>query len=165
MRPYLGPPWTNFHPIWAVDVYHHAPPMHGIQNTEIQKKFFVTSSLLYSIEAVSVTSEYSRDDGSVCCCYDNRVDARLQNCVMHCVLHVIGCVMSDACHGTRVWWLQLFQSCSRRYIRCIRDSPVDWLITSVQQNFCLPILRCHPSDHKQYVSWECKVLSFKLQVR
>ena len=37
MRPYLGPPWTDSHPIWAVDVFHHAPPIHGIQNTEIQK--------------------------------------------------------------------------------------------------------------------------------
>ena len=49
MQLYLGPPWTDSHPIWAVDVFHHAPPIHGIQNTEIKKKFFVTSSLLYSI--------------------------------------------------------------------------------------------------------------------
>ena len=49
MRPYLGPPWTDSHPILAVDVFHHAPLIHGIQNTEIQKKFFVMSSLLYSI--------------------------------------------------------------------------------------------------------------------
>ena len=49
MRANLGPPWTDSHPIWAVDVFHHAPPAHGVQNTEIQKKFFVTSSLLYSI--------------------------------------------------------------------------------------------------------------------
>ena len=51
MRPYLGPPWTDSHPSWAVDVFHHAPPigLHGIQNTEIQKKFFcdVIASVLY----------------------------------------------------------------------------------------------------------------------
>ena len=38
MRPYLGPPWTDSHQIWAVDVFHHAPPIHGIQNTEMKKK-------------------------------------------------------------------------------------------------------------------------------
>ena len=38
MRPYLGPPWTDSHQIWAVDVFHHAPPIHGIQNAEMQKK-------------------------------------------------------------------------------------------------------------------------------
>ena len=49
MRPYLGPLWTDSHPIWAVDVFHHAPPIHGIQNTEIQNKFFsdVIASVLY----------------------------------------------------------------------------------------------------------------------
>ena len=54
MRPYLGPPWTDSHQIWAVDVFHHAPPRHGIQNAEMQKKKkkkkkIVTSSLQYSI--------------------------------------------------------------------------------------------------------------------
>ena len=56
MRPYLGPPWTDSHQILAVDVFHHAPPIHDIQNAEMQKKkkkkkkkFFVMSSLLYSI--------------------------------------------------------------------------------------------------------------------
>ena len=55
MQPYLGPPWTDSHQIWAVDVFHHAAPKHGIQNTEMQKKknFFVTSSLLYSIDVTS----------------------------------------------------------------------------------------------------------------
>ena len=48
MQSYLGPPWTDSHPIWAVDAFHRAPPIHGIQNTEIQKSF-VMSSLLYSI--------------------------------------------------------------------------------------------------------------------
>ena len=38
MRPYLGPPWTDSHQMWAVDVFHHAPPIHGIQNAEMQKK-------------------------------------------------------------------------------------------------------------------------------
>ena len=50
MRPYLGPPWTDSHPIWAVDVFHYDPPIQGIQNTEIQKKFFfcdVIASVLY----------------------------------------------------------------------------------------------------------------------
>ena len=42
-------------------------------------------------------SEYIQDDGWECCCYDYRVDARLKNCVVHCDLRVIGCVMSDAC--------------------------------------------------------------------
>ena len=40
MRPYLRPQWTDSHQIWAVDVFHHAPPIHGIQNAEMQKKFF-----------------------------------------------------------------------------------------------------------------------------
>ena len=35
-----------------MDVFHHAPPIHGIQNTEIQKKFFVTLLLLYSIRLI-----------------------------------------------------------------------------------------------------------------
>ena len=33
-----------------------------------------------------------------CCCYDYGFDARLQNCVVRCVLSLIGSVMSDACH-------------------------------------------------------------------
>ena len=36
------------HQIWTVDVFHHTPPIHGIQNAEMKEKFFVTSSLLYS---------------------------------------------------------------------------------------------------------------------
>ena len=43
------------------------------------------------IEANSVTSEDPRDGGSVCCCYDYSIDVRLQNCVVRCVLRVIGC--------------------------------------------------------------------------
>ena len=54
-----------------------------------------------SIEAVSVTSEYPQDGGPVCCCYDYRVHARLQNCVLRCVMPLIGCVMSDACYAER----------------------------------------------------------------
>ena len=50
MQPYLGPPWTDPHQIWTVDVFHHARRIYGIQNAEMQKKFFVTSSLLYSID-------------------------------------------------------------------------------------------------------------------
>ena len=34
----------------------------------------------------------------VCCCYDYRVDAWLQNYMVHCILRVIRCIMSDACH-------------------------------------------------------------------
>ena len=42
---------------------------------------------------------YSQDGGLVCCCYDYPVEVRLQNCVVHCVLCLIGCVMSDVCHA------------------------------------------------------------------
>ena len=38
MRPYLEPQRTDFHQIWAVDVLHDAPPVHGIQNAEMLKK-------------------------------------------------------------------------------------------------------------------------------
>ena len=57
MRPYLGPPWTDSHPIWAVEVFHHAPPIHGIQNTEIQKKVCcdVFASVLYRYNCVGWT--------------------------------------------------------------------------------------------------------------
>ena len=55
MRPYLRTPWTDFHQIWAVDIFHHAPPIYGIQNAVMQKKFFMTSSLLYSI---TLTASY-----------------------------------------------------------------------------------------------------------
>ena len=49
MRPYLGPPWTDSHQIWAVGVFDHAPPKHGIQNAEMQKKVFcdIIASVLY----------------------------------------------------------------------------------------------------------------------
>ena len=49
MRPYLRPPLTDSHQIWAVVVFYHAPLIHGIQNAEMQKKkkILVTSSLLY----------------------------------------------------------------------------------------------------------------------
>ena len=49
MWSYLGPPWTDFYQIWAVEVFHHALPIYDIQNAEMQKKVFVTSSLRYSI--------------------------------------------------------------------------------------------------------------------
>ena len=51
--------------------------------------------LQYQIEAVSVMSQYPQDGGSVYCCYDHRVYTWLLNCMVHCVLCVIGCVMSD----------------------------------------------------------------------
>ena len=43
--------------------------------------------------------DYPQDGDSVCCCYDYCIDMRLQDCVMYCVLHVIRCAMSDACHA------------------------------------------------------------------
>ena len=58
MRPYLGPPWTDSHQICAVDVFHHVPPIHGVQNAEVQKTFFcdVIASVLYRGTSVCVTS-------------------------------------------------------------------------------------------------------------
>ena len=53
MQPYPGPPWTDSHQIWTVDVFYHAPPFHSIQNAEMQKNkrvfFFcdVIASVLY----------------------------------------------------------------------------------------------------------------------
>ena len=38
MQPYLGTPLTDFHEIWAAEVFHHALRICGIQNTEMQKK-------------------------------------------------------------------------------------------------------------------------------
>ena len=49
MRPYLGPPRTDSHQIWAVDVFHHAPPIYGIQNTRIQKKKKVFCDIIASV--------------------------------------------------------------------------------------------------------------------
>ena len=68
MRPYLGLPLIDSRQICAVNVFHHAPPMHGIQNAEMQKKkkkkkkkrFFVTSSLRYSIALMPLKSTGSR---------------------------------------------------------------------------------------------------------
>ena len=51
------------------------------------------------IAAVSVMSEYPQDGGSVCCSYDYRIDAWLQNCIVHCILRVIRYVMFDTCHA------------------------------------------------------------------
>ena len=51
------------------------------------------------IEAVCVTSKYLKDGGLVCCCFDYRVDVRLQNCMVHCVLLPVRGVMSNACHA------------------------------------------------------------------
>ena len=42
------------------------------------------------IEAVTVTAEDPLDGGSVSCCYDYRFGAGLQNCMVLCVLRVIG---------------------------------------------------------------------------
>ena len=51
--------------------------------------------------AISVMSEYPQDGGSICYCYDYCIDVQLKNCVMHCVLGVIECVMSNTCHTDR----------------------------------------------------------------
>ena len=59
------------------------------------------SSLPLKKEAVSVMSEYPQDGGSVCCCYDYRVDAGLQNCMERCIFRVIWCSMTNACHAER----------------------------------------------------------------
>ena len=50
MWSYVRPPLSNSHQIWAVEVFHHSLPTYGIQNTEMHKKFFVTSSLRNSIK-------------------------------------------------------------------------------------------------------------------
>ena len=55
MRPYLGLPWTDSHQIWAVDGFSSCStdtwyPKHW----NAEKKFFVMSSLLYSIQRHSV---------------------------------------------------------------------------------------------------------------
>ena len=56
MQPYLGPPWTDSHPIWAVDVFHHdhALPIHGIQDADLKEKKIVISSILYSIRNIEI---------------------------------------------------------------------------------------------------------------
>ena len=43
--------------------------------------------------------EYSQDGRSVCCCYDYLVGGQLQNCMVSCILHIIGYVMSATCHA------------------------------------------------------------------
>ena len=43
MQPYLGPPWTDSHQIWAVDVFHHAPFI-----CAISKRLRCFALLLYS---------------------------------------------------------------------------------------------------------------------
>ena len=53
---------------------------------------------------IKSTHKAPQDGGSVYCCYNYHVDAndaRLQNCMVCCVLRVIGCVMSDPCHTRR----------------------------------------------------------------
>ena len=42
---------------------------------------------------------YQQDGGSICCCYCNHIDMPLQNFVVHFVLCVIGCIISNACHA------------------------------------------------------------------
>ena len=67
----------------------------------------LTTNILSSItEALNATSEHSKDGSSVlCCCI--RVDAHPKNCVVHCVLCRIKCIISDmSCRSrvsTRCW--------------------------------------------------------------
>ena len=70
------------------------------------------------IEAASVTSEYPQDSDSVCCCYDYRFDAPLQKCVVHCVLCILGCIISDACHAEVRGALRLVRNWVRN-VRCM----------------------------------------------
>ena len=58
-------------------------------------------------EAISVMSKYPQDVSSVCCCYDYGIDAQLQNCVVGCILFVIGCNARRMSYRTKVptrWW-------------------------------------------------------------
>ena len=45
-----------------------------------------------------MTSEYPQDCGRVYCYYNYCCNVRLQICMVRCVLGVISCVMSNACH-------------------------------------------------------------------
>ena len=40
-RPYHGPPWSDFHQIWPVEVFHHVLPIHDIQNPKCKNKKFL----------------------------------------------------------------------------------------------------------------------------
>ena len=48
-----------------------------------------------------MTSEFQKVSSSVCCCYDYSIDVQLQNYMVCCILRVMGCVISDACHTER----------------------------------------------------------------
>ena len=52
MVPHFGPAWTDFHQIWAVEVFNHALPIYSIQNADIKKKIAM-SSLWYLISSNS----------------------------------------------------------------------------------------------------------------
>ena len=70
-------------------------------------------------------SEYPQDGGSVCCCYDYCVDTGLQlNCVVHCILRVISCVMAGACHAEQ----EHPQDGSHGKWRKICKSPAEFLV-------------------------------------
>ena len=53
MRPYLGAPWTDFHQIWVVEVFHLVLRIYGIQSLKCKKKllffFDVITSVLYCL--------------------------------------------------------------------------------------------------------------------
>ena len=55
MRPYLGPPINGFPPNFGFGGFHHALLIYGIQNAKI-RKFFVTSSLRYSMVIMQLTT-------------------------------------------------------------------------------------------------------------
>ena len=68
-----------------------------------QLHIFAAELKVPHIEAVKVMSEYPQDGSSsfLLLCYDYHVDAQLQNCAVHCVLRIIGCVMAGACLAER----------------------------------------------------------------
>ena len=47
-------PMNRLPPNLAVDVFHHAPPIHGIQNAEMQKKVFC--DVIASVEILTALS-------------------------------------------------------------------------------------------------------------
>ena len=77
MRPYLGLPLIDSRQICAVNVFHHAPPMHGIQNAKMPKKKkkkivycdVITSIALMPLESAGtrtsvVLPRFQRDPGT-----------------------------------------------------------------------------------------------------
>ena len=60
MQPYLGAPRTHPHQIGTVDVFYHAPPIHGIKNAEMQN---VIASVLYRVgPPLSIDTKKKKND-------------------------------------------------------------------------------------------------------